>query len=851
MKKIIALLLAMSMVFALVACGGNNTNNGGNNQGNNQGGNNPSQSDDNNQPDNQTPDSDIITFEGDYTYLDWVSTLSANWNIHTYETSDQSYPIEFLTAGLYNFIFNDERNPVEGRAPYEGYVIVPEMAASLPVDVTEQIKAEGKFDIPASATSGYAYTIDLNPLATFEDGTKITADDYVESMKRLLDPKLRNYRAGGYYEGNFCIAGAEMYANSGISSEVTIQSAMDKDGLADMEAFLAAYGDAEAYINWSYSFGAAYDFATGEWGEAADEVVATGKTIAEFLPFFLDSAQTMNGADAETADAWSYEEVYVTWTYPEGVTYDTVGLYKSGDYQLTLVLAKSLAGFNLLYNLTSTWLVKTDLYDSCLREDVTASGSVWTSTYCTSAETTCSFGPYKMSSYQTDKGMHFVKNENWYGYTDGKHVYVDPLDGQTYSMYMTTEIDTQVVAEVATAKMMFLKGELMTYGLQPEDFDTYRNSEFCHFTPGQAVYFLMLNGNMPAIKEREAAADFDQAAYDLEILTLTSFHRAMGLTYDKDLFCENRSPADSGAFGLIGHAYIADPDTGAKYRDTEAAKMVLCEVYGIDPSKFASLDEAVDSITGYDPVAAKEWYNTAYNEALTAGFITDNDNDGICDQTIQLTYSASQVSENLTKNLDYLTEKANEVTAGTPFENKIKFVASAPLGNAWSDNIKAGLTDTCLSGWTGSAMDPFGLIEVYTNPAYQYDAAWFDATSVDMTLNINGKDVTMNLNEWTLALNGAVITTEDGVEHNYGDGIADYEIRVEILAGIEKAILLEYNYLPFMEDGSMALLTQKAYYVVEEYNPVMGRGGIAYLRYNYNDTEWEAYVAECGGELTY
>ena len=40
----------------------------------------------------------------------------------------------------------------------------------------------------------------------------------------------------------------------------------------------------------------------------------------------------------------------------------------------------------------------------------------------------------------------------------------------------------------------------------------------------------------------------------------------------------------------------------------------------------------------------------------------------------------------------------------------------------------------------------------------------------------------------------------------------------------------------------MALLSQQVYYVVEEYNPVMGRGGIAYTKYNYNETEWKNYV---------
>ena len=34
-------------------------------------------------------------------------------------------------------------------------------------------------------------------------------------MKRILDPKLQNYRGTGYFEGNFNIVGAEAYYNAG------------------------------------------------------------------------------------------------------------------------------------------------------------------------------------------------------------------------------------------------------------------------------------------------------------------------------------------------------------------------------------------------------------------------------------------------------------------------------------------------------------------------------------------------------------------------------------------------------------------------------------------------------------
>ena len=104
----------------------------------------------------------------------------------------------------------------------------------------------------------------------------------------------------------------------------------------------------------------------------------------------------------------------------------------------------------------------------------------------------------------------------------------------------------------------------------------------------------------------------------------------------------------------------------------------------------------------------------------------------------------------------------------------------------------------------------------------------------------------MTLKQWSDCLNG---TTVNGM--NFGDGIADVQVRLDILAACEGKILASYNYLPMLQDGSMALLSQQVYYVREEYNPIMGRGGIAYTKYNYNEADWTAYVAAQGGELKY
>lgn len=97
--------------------------------------------------------------------------------------------------------------------------------------------------------------------------------------------------------------------------------------------------------------------------------------------------------------------------------------------------------------------------------------------------------------------------------------------------------------------------------------------------------------------------------------------------------------------------------------------------------------------------------------------------------------------------------------------------------------------------------------DLYVNPAYQYDAGWFDATTVDLTLTVpvDGKDteLTMNMREWSDALNGATVTV-DGTDYCFGEGIADVETRLTILAAIEGKVLETYDYLPMLQNARSA-----------------------------------------------
>ncbi len=778
--------------------------------------------------------------EPEYIYKDSVETLANNWNPHVYQNAYNSYPLNYITTNFYAFDYNDYLRPVKGKEEYESYVFTPEMAAALPEDVTERIKeTRPELGIPEDATSGFAYKIALNPLATFHNGKQIDAHTYVESFKRLLNPEYLNYRAEKSYSENLVIVGFENYLKQGTSY-------VEKLGVTAEEWLASGNKLEDLYVNVSSSANVTMPDGN-EWAKVTDTTALTLEDGSTTTPKEIYENLYAAGKDPDGVSArrcgflFTYEDDY-SWE-------ENVGLYASGAYELTIVLKNALSGYYLIYNLNSLtqYLVDPELYDSCLVEK----DGVWTSTYGTSVETTASFGPYKLSEYQMDKSMRFVRNDNWYGYTDTTHFYKDKNDGKYYDMYQTTQIYTQVVSDDATKKEMFLAGELMEYSLNAGDMETYKDSEFLYTTPLGDISFLFLNGHKEAIDTRESEEGFDTAKEDIQTILIPEFRKALAVSFDRNLLAETVYPTRSATYGLIGDLYVSDVDNGSFYRDSDQAKKALCDFYGIDTSKYSSLDEAVKAITGYDPAKAAELFAKAFTEAVDAGYITDSDKDGKADQVVTLDYGI--VNDEDTKAVDFLNKSIAEVTKGTAFEGKIKFEATAPMVDTWFNNLKSGIIDVKIMNWDGNVLDPFSLPMLYTYPM-SLDAAWFDASSVDLTMNVKVgdemKDVTMSMVQWTDALNGAAVTIGDET-YNFGSDIADLDTRLTILAGLEKEVLKSYTYLPMIRNSNTSLLSQQIFYAVDEYNPIMGRGGTRYLRYNYNEDEWKAFVEESDGKLAY
>ncbi len=812
-RRILALLLVAVMLFSAVGC-------------------------------SEKKNEEVPTPPEQFVYKNSVETLANNWNPHVYQSSYNSYPLNYITTSFYGFDYNDETRPVSGKEPFESYVFTPEMAAALPEDVTEKVKAEKPaLGIPESASSGFAYKIALNPNAVFSNGKKITASTYVESFKRLLNPDYLNYRAEKTLNGDILIVGFENYLKQGTSY-------VKKLGISAEQWLSQGNKLEDLYVNVNSSMNVKMPDGS-EWAKVTDTTVLTLEDGSTTTPKTIYEELYAEGKDPDAVSARRCGFLFV---YEDNYSWDeNVGLYASGEYELTVVLKNALSGYYLIYNLNTLtqYLVEPELYDSCMQEK----DGVWTSTYGTSVDTTVSFGPYKLTEFNTDKSMRFGRNDTWYGYTDGKHTYKDKYDGKTYNMYQTTEIYTQVVAENSTRKEMFLAGQLMEYNLKDGEMETYRNSDFLFKTPLGDISFLFLNGHKDKINEREAEKDFDSSKEDIQSILAPSFRKALAVSFDRSLLAETVFPTRSATYGLIGELYISDVDTASSYRNSEQAKKALCDFYGVDVTKYSSLDEAVKAITGYDPEEAARLFDLAFNEAISAGYITDADGDGKSDQTVTLSYGIVTAED--TKAVQFLNDSMARVTKGTAFEGKIIFEATAPMVDTWFNNLKAGAFDVKIMNWDGNVLNPFNLPMLYTYPM-SLDAAWFDASSVNvtMTVNVGGlngkemKEVTMNMVQWTDALNGAPVTIE-GVTYNFGSDGTDLETRLTILAGLEKEVLSSYTYLPMIQNSTTALLSQQVYYAVEEYNPIIGRGGMRYLRYNYNEQAWSEYVKQCGGQLSY
>lgn len=796
-----------------------------------------------------------------YTYKSWTTALGSNWNPHAWETNADDAILSYISSPFMTMSIKDSKDGV--------YQWVYEMATEVVDTTKENYKDLEKYgsklpegETAAQQTAGYVFDIKLNKEAKWENGDKITADDYVESMKRLLDPKMKNYRANLYYAGESAIAGAAEYYNSE-SPIYELAINLDTEEVAEADQYYinlsAAWALSSSYsITKLYEMGYIYDSQDDPETEEVEET-AYGETyynelleqknaygyvpvteenqekvayvINQFLAAFGESAYNEDG----TLNAYYWSHVYYVSGIGEKVEYDSVGLYKVDDYTIRYVL-KTYQDVNYFYtSLTSTWLVNIELYDAGLD----TSGELVTTDYGTSKRTSMSYGVYKIDSLQEGKQIVFTQNEEWYGFEkleDGT-LYSETnflVDGKKVQQYQTNKIVIDVMDE-ATAKQQFFVGELTDYSPNADELSSFTLSDQLYKVDETYTMSFFFNTNLAMLK----TMDESKGNTNSVVLSNTNFRKAFSLAVDRAEFV-TATAGYKPAYSLMNDLYFYDVynDPTSKYRATDEAMQAVVNLYGVKYGEgeiYATLEEAYKSISGYNLTEAKALMAEALKELTEAGLYKAGEN-----IHIRIGWAKGALTSDDNAQLALMNKYINAAAKEAGF-GEITLEAIGNINNRYAD-VPKGEYAIGYGAWGGAAFYPFRNFQVYMDPD-QYDineAANWDPTTEELTLTVNGEEYTMTYQAWSNSMMGTGQFAS-----------ADFETKLAITAQLEEIYLKFYYRIPLCATTVCTLLSYQVKYYTEDYNIMYGFGGLRLMTYNYSDAAWADFVEEQGGTLTY
>lgn len=794
--------------------------------------------------------------ETKYTLNSYVSVSPSNWNELTYQDNNDTEILNYCVSPFFEFDYKYDANGDIVEGAYE----VKYAAASKLEDVSADYA--GKYGLPSDAKKGdeRAFKITLRDDLAWDDGEKITAKDFVYTMKEQLNPLFKNYRADSFYVGDTVIHNAKDYVYQGtwaftdffdsVPDDLSGYPALDSTAFTrDADGYILYNGEAVYLdINDGGNWGAALADYVGEstlkslFPEVDDDgKIRVGESALEAIQYVIAALHGYESVEAYAADAGDYayvecEEMFKLYRQFGETDFSDVGIFVgSSENELVLVLDKSLhllnddgsLNYRAAYNMSSLPLVKEELYESCKIAPTTSDG-LWTTNYNTSLATSASWGPYKLTGFEQDQSFTLTKNEKWFGFQSTCDLY----KGQ----YQTDVIYNRVIPEWNTAFLAFQKGELDSVGIDASVASTYKGSEQAIFTPSSFVGSLQLQSSKDALKARESDG------VNKTLLSYEKFRKALSLSIDRADFTTECTTSSLPGFGIFNSMHYSDVENGVAYRTTDAAKETLCDVYGVDVSQYDNLTEAEESITGYNVTLAKQYLNEAIEEAKAAGDYKTGDK-------VVLDMGTGSISEATTRMKNNLLKHWTNLVAGTELEGKFE-VTLSDKGSAWANDFRSGSYDICIGGWTGAAWNPGYFLLAYLDSNYMYSAAW-DTSKAMLTFQLSDHTVdpephTYSLIEWYGILNG-----DSSAPFNWGSGQISEDLRCELIAAIEKEILNVCYTVPLYNSYSASLISYKIEYKSRTYNTFMGYGGIQYMTFKYSDSEWTKYVADQGGTIDY
>lgn len=242
----------------------------------------------------------------------YMDTLPESWGPLAEQTGEVAFLRNLTAPGLY-------------RLSSDGSEIVPHMAAALPLDVTAEYA--GQYNVPGDASRGYAFRIDLNAAACWEDGASITADDYITSLEMLLAEEDR--------AAEFLFLANVWGFLRGESRPAERVVSLHDGGFGSMAAAREA-GVTEFYLDMATFWGLGEGWqSVNDRTRYRDYAMPAGLNEQFVSAAYLYDTYLADGADYEYLQR---EFVGVSENPENKLTLQDVGIQKTGAYQITLIL---------------------------------------------------------------------------------------------------------------------------------------------------------------------------------------------------------------------------------------------------------------------------------------------------------------------------------------------------------------------------------------------------------------------------------------------------------------------------------------------------------------------------------
>lgn len=805
-----------------------------------------------------------------YTNSSYMNNTPSNWNEMDYQSNDDTAIINNITSSFfgYDYALLDEskgRVKADGtlnieNIDFEHHIVTYEAATKLE-DVTADYADAWGLSSSQKTAGGYIWRITLRSDLAWDDGTPIKAQDFVYSMQEQLNYLFQPFRADTYWNGNgMKIHNAKNYYYQGRAVDLPIDGlTMDKltkgaDGtytyngqsiylalrtgnpILDGDSifdYISYYGDEIFDMTaWAVLEGAMENKENGR-AAVTDETLAALATL--LTPFELSSEYALGF-------------VYTTQNFA-AMDFDQVGIFaeEGNDLALIVVLDDPESWLRedgkLSYTISnaSLPLVKPSLYES-LKKDPAPGATKGTTTYNTSVETSASWGPYKLTFFQVDKQFILERNTYWYGYA-----MEDKKD-----QYLTDKIVVEVIQEDNAIQMAFWKGEIDDISFDKlGDATQYQNSDYAVFTPDSSAtaYGIQLYSNLPVLKN---------SGKNNGILAIREFRWALSLAFDRNTFNQDQLVGMQLGLGLLGPGYYYDPENSLSYRASDAAKAALLRTYGFTLNGdnkwtdgitvFADIDEATDAMTGYNLAMAKEKLALAIDE-LNA----NKDKYGY-DPSKDIVLRIGKFNTKAERRAELIQKCVDDLVKGSVLEGKVKIEVLEINAQQSADDFRDGKFEIyCVSGIGGAVFYPFSSMDSYLGFGANTYHAYMDSTvKLTMTLpegnyECAGETITLTTKDWSYSLNGRM---SEGASHDWSEGKCPTEVRLEILAMLEEYALSQHHSIQVANSYDAYLNTAKSHYITTTYNTFMALGGAQYMRYDYTDEQWAAFVAQHNGDLS-